>query len=223
MVHSGVSEPWQPRAPPVSEVLRQPCWQRAGPRLAPSTSRGLTRGLPGEDIGTVQYGWPLCMPLVRKLEPGLWEFCARTSPDGIARVLFTVEGQTMILLHGFAKKGRKTPTADLRTAQQRRADLARESDPMNKNHVGGDFDDFLREEGLLADVQAVATKRVVALQIAQEMERCHITHSELARRMNTSRSAVKRLLDPANPAVTLSTLERAASAVGKRLTVQLTA
>jgi antitoxin HicB len=93
---------------------------------------------------------------------------------------------------------------------------------MNKNHVGSDFDDFLREEGLLADVRAVAAKRVIAFQIAQEMERSHITQSELARRMKTSRSAVERLLDPANPAVTLSTLERAASAVGKRLTVQLT-
>lgn len=93
---------------------------------------------------------------------------------------------------------------------------------MDKNHVGSDFDDFLREEGLLADANAVATKRVIAFQIAQEMERSHITQSELARRMKTSRSAVERLLDPANPAVTLSTLERAASAVGKRLKVQLT-
>lgn len=94
---------------------------------------------------------------------------------------------------------------------------------MDKNHVGRDFDDFLREEGLLADAQAVATKRVIAFQIAQEMERSHIAQSELARRMKTSRSAVERLLDPANPAVTLTTLERAASAVGKRLKVQLTA
>lgn len=94
---------------------------------------------------------------------------------------------------------------------------------MNKNHVGSDFDDFLREEGLLADVRAVAAKRVIAFQIVQQMERCHITQSELARRMKTSRSAVERLLDPANPAVTLSTLERAANAVGKRLDVQLTA
>lgn len=93
---------------------------------------------------------------------------------------------------------------------------------MDKNHVGSDFDDFLREEGLLADANAVATKRVIASKIAQEMERSHITQSELARRMKTSRSAVERLLDPANPAVTLSTLERAASAVGKRLKVQLT-
>jgi len=54
------------------------------------------------------------------------------------------------------------------------------------------------------------------------MERAHISQSELARRMNTSRSSVERLLDPANTSVTLVTLERAASAVGKRLKIQLT-
>jgi predicted XRE-type DNA-binding protein len=93
---------------------------------------------------------------------------------------------------------------------------------MAGKHIGGDFDDFLRDEGILDDAEAVAAKRVIAFQIAQEMERAHITQSELARRMKTSRSAVERLLDPANPSVTLSTLERAASAVGKRLKIQLT-
>jgi len=92
---------------------------------------------------------------------------------------------------------------------------------VDKKHIGGDFDDFLREEGILDEAEAVATKRVIAFQIAQEMERFDITQAELARRMKTSRSAVERLLDPTNPSVTLSTLERAASAVGKRLTVQL--
>ena len=94
---------------------------------------------------------------------------------------------------------------------------------MAKKHIGGSLDDFLRDDGLLDDAEAVATKRVIAYQIAQEMERANISQSELARRMKTSRSAVERLLDPANPSVTLSTLERAASAVGKRLKVQLTA
>lgn len=94
---------------------------------------------------------------------------------------------------------------------------------VDNKHVGGDLDDFLRDEDILDDAEAVATKRVIAYQIAQEMEREHITQTELARRMKTSRSAVERLLDPANPSVTLSTLERAASAVGKRLKVQLTA
>ncbi|MDP2183419.1 MAG: helix-turn-helix transcriptional regulator [Actinomycetota bacterium] len=93
---------------------------------------------------------------------------------------------------------------------------------VDKRHIGSDFEDFLRDEGILDDAEAVATKRVIAYQIAQEMERAHITQTELARRMKTSRSAVERLLDPANPSVTLSTLERAASAVGKRLKVQLT-
>mgnify|MGYP001152466603 FL=1 len=94
---------------------------------------------------------------------------------------------------------------------------------MDKKHIGGDFDDFLRDEGILDEAEAIAAKRVIAYQITQEMQRAHISHSELARRMKTSRSAVDRLLDPANPSVTLVTLERAASAVGKRLKIQLTA
>ncbi len=94
---------------------------------------------------------------------------------------------------------------------------------MDKKQIGSDFDDFLRGEGILDEAEAVATKRVIAYQLAQEMERANISQSELARRMKTSRSSVERLLDPANPSVTLVTLERAASAIGKRLKVQLTA
>ncbi|MDY0088447.1 MAG: helix-turn-helix transcriptional regulator [Coriobacteriia bacterium] len=94
---------------------------------------------------------------------------------------------------------------------------------MDKKHIGSDFDDFLRNEGVLDEAEAVATKRVIAYQLVQEMERANISQSELARRMKTSRSSVERLLDPANPSVTLVTLERAASAIGKRLKVQLTA
>ena len=94
---------------------------------------------------------------------------------------------------------------------------------MTSKRIGSGFDDFLREEGILDDAEAVAAKRVIAFQIAREMENADISQSELARRMNTSRSAVERLLDPTNPSVTLQTLERAASAVGKRLKIQLTA
>jgi len=94
---------------------------------------------------------------------------------------------------------------------------------VDKKHIGGDFDEFLRDEGILDEAEAVATKRVIAYQIAQEMERVDISRAELARRMKTSRSAVERLLDPTNPSVTLATLERAAAAVGKRLKVQLSA
>jgi phage-related protein len=79
----------------------------------------------GRDVKTAQYGWPIGMPLVRKLEPGLWEVRCRVA-SGIARVLFTVDGDTMVLLHGFVKKSQKTPTNDLETARRRLADLREE-------------------------------------------------------------------------------------------------
>ena len=76
----------------------------------------------GEDIKTVQFGWPLGMPLVRKLETGLWEI--RVILRGrIVRVLITVEGNTMVLLHGFIKKSQKTPLEDLNLAMERLARL----------------------------------------------------------------------------------------------------
>jgi len=72
----------------------------------------------GEDLKTVQFGWPLGMPLVRKLDAGLWEARSRL-PNGIARVLFTTGEGRMILLHGFIKKSRKTPRDDLELARTR--------------------------------------------------------------------------------------------------------
>ena len=92
---------------------------------------------------------------------------------------------------------------------------------MNKKHIGDDFNDFLREEQLLEGAETVAVKRVIAFQIAQEMKRRKLTKSEMASRMKTSRAALERLLDPTNPSVTISTLERAATALGKRLRVEL--
>ena len=90
-------------------------------------------------------------------------------------------------------------------------------------HLGADFDDFLKEEGLLADVEAVAIKRVIAFQIRKFMDEEGISKSEMARRMRTSRASVDRLLDPENNAVTLQTLERAAEALGKRLRIEFAA
>lgn len=72
----------------------------------------------GEDLKTVQFGWPLGMPLVRKMKPGLWGVRS-TIPSGIARVLFTTAGPIMVLLHGFIKKSQKTPQPDLELALRR--------------------------------------------------------------------------------------------------------
>jgi len=72
----------------------------------------------GEDIKTVQFGWPLGMPLIRKLGPDLWE--VRSHLDhGVARVIFTVQNIVMVLLNGFVKKSQKTPVAELVTARKR--------------------------------------------------------------------------------------------------------
>jgi len=76
----------------------------------------------GEDVKTVQFGWPLGMPLVRKLEAGLWEIRSNL-PSGTARIIFTVKGNDMILLHGFIKKSRKTPMDDLHLARERLGQL----------------------------------------------------------------------------------------------------
>ena len=76
----------------------------------------------GEDIKTVQFGWPIGMPVVRKLDTGLWEVRSHVR-DGIARIIFTVCGDTMVLLHGFIKKSQKTPADDLETAKNRKKNI----------------------------------------------------------------------------------------------------
>ena len=91
---------------------------------------------------------------------------------------------------------------------------------MDKKYLGSDFDDFLAEEGILAETEAVAIKRVIAFQVAQLMEDQNLTKTAMAERMNTSRAALNRLLDPTNKSVTLQTLESAALALEKRLRVE---
>ena len=84
--------------------------------------RGLSKAdkrVIGNDIKTVQYGWPIGMPVVRKLDAGLWEVRSRLD-QRISRILFTVHGDTMVLLHGFIKKSQKE---DLQLAKDRKAKI----------------------------------------------------------------------------------------------------
>lgn len=74
----------------------------------------------GEDIKVLQFRWPLGMPLVRKIEPGLWEIRSRLPGGRIARVFFTVGSGELILLHGFQKRSQATPQHELALARQRR-------------------------------------------------------------------------------------------------------
>ena len=92
---------------------------------------------------------------------------------------------------------------------------------MHKKHIGTDFDDFLAEEAMLQETTAVAIKRVIAWQIAQEMQTQHLTKTALAKKMHTSRTALNRLLDENDASLTLTTLVSAAAALGKRIDLRL--
>jgi len=92
---------------------------------------------------------------------------------------------------------------------------------MKKENIGSSLDSWLREEGIYEQTTAAAIKRVLARQIAQEMTDQKLTKSDMARRMRTSRAALDRLLDPENQAITLSTLFKAATAVGRQINLEL--
>jgi phage-related protein len=78
------------------------------------------RKIIGEDVKLVQFRWPLGMPLVRKLEPDLWEVRNHLAAGRIARICFTVRSGEMALLHGYIKKAQKTPAQDLELARDRK-------------------------------------------------------------------------------------------------------
>ncbi len=88
-------------------------------------------------------------------------------------------------------------------------------------HIGNDFDRFLEEEGILQEVEIVAAKRVIAWQIAEIMEKERISKTAMAARMGTSRAVLDRLLDPENTGVTLKTLGKAATVLGKKINISL--
>ena len=81
------------------------------------------RKIIGEDIKDVEFSWPIGMPLCRPLGRGLWEVRSDITDGRIARVLFSVEGGRMVLVHGFIKKTQKTPAADLELAAKRRKEI----------------------------------------------------------------------------------------------------
>ncbi len=92
---------------------------------------------------------------------------------------------------------------------------------MKNTHVGGNFDEFLEKEGLLAEAQAEAIKRVLVWQIQEYLNNTGTKKSAFARLMGTSRSQLDRLLDPDNTSLNLKTLSNAAEAMGKHLELRL--
>ncbi|SDF96454.1 MULTISPECIES: XRE family transcriptional regulator [unclassified Duganella] len=92
---------------------------------------------------------------------------------------------------------------------------------MKTKNIGSNFDDFLKEEGMLEEAEAVAVKRVIAWQIAEEMKGQNLTKTSLAEKMRTSRASLNRLLDENDASLTLTTLTSAAAALGKKIKIEL--
>jgi len=185
------------------------------------------RRLIGEDIRTVEFGWPMGMPTCRPMGDGLHEVRIYLPGNRTSRVFFYVDkNQRMVLLHGILKKTRATPPSDFGPSACKQAETCKginlriqQKKPFD--HTGSSFDSFLEEEGILDEVDAVAVKRVIAWQLAEAMKAGNISKKAMAERLGTSRSQLDRLLDPQNSAVHLETIAKAARAVGKRLRMEM--
>ena len=92
---------------------------------------------------------------------------------------------------------------------------------MSKKHIGSSFEDFLKEQGIFEETTTQAIKRVLAWQVSENMKQQGISKIEMAKRMHTSRSQLDRFLDPDNDKILLETVQRAASAIGKRVSMSL--
>jgi len=92
---------------------------------------------------------------------------------------------------------------------------------MKNKYIGSAFDDFLAEENLTEEVEAGAIKKIIAYQLQDAIKKEHLTKTALAAQLYTSRAAVNRLLDPENESITLLTLKRAATVLGKKLRLEL--
>ena len=92
---------------------------------------------------------------------------------------------------------------------------------MNNKAIGSSFDDFLIEEGIAEEVEAGAIKKIIAYQLQEVIEKEQLSKTSLATRLETSRAAVNRLLDPENESITLLTLKKAANVLGRKLRVEL--
>ena len=90
-----------------------------------------------------------------------------------------------------------------------------------RKHLGSSLDELLAQDGMLAEAESAALKRVIAWQVERAMGEKRISKSDMARAMRTSRTALDRLLDPKNESVTLRTIARAARVLGKRLRLEL--
>lgn len=86
------------------------------------------RGVIGQDLKTLEFGWPIGMPLCKALSKGFWEIRSRLPQNRIARVIFCIHAQQLVVLHGFIKKTPKILARDLELARQRQKEIEHEKE-----------------------------------------------------------------------------------------------
>jgi antitoxin HicB len=174
----------------------------------------------GQDIATLELGWegmpPSCLSVASR--QGLWQIRSTLLENRIARVLASFHAGQMILLHGFVKAHETDGDLDLAVKRQQEV---KNNGKRSARHLGSSFESHLGKTNLYQEVTLIAWKRVLAWEVAEAMRKEGISKSEMAKRMNTSRSQLDRLLDPDNPNVLLETVQKAAAAIGKRLSISL--
>ncbi len=162
------------------------------------------------------------MPYCLSLGSGLWEVRIDLTDGRIARVIFSVVRERMVLLHGLIRQTRQTPRAQAHEGGELKWAFKKKGQQKAQGRVGSSFDGSLAEQGRLRECDEQAIKQILADQIKAAKEKERLTKAAMAARMQTSRRALDRLLDPKNTGVTLHTLQRAAVAVDRQLRLELT-
>lgn len=175
----------------------------------------------GADIMAVEFGWPLGLPLCRPLQGGVHEVRTDLTNNRIARSVLRGRPATNGAVAWLHKEDARDPAGRPCPGDQEQEET-REGISMSHrakfDHTGSSFDDFLEAEGIREEVEAAAAiKAVIAADLRRAMLKRKITKSALARQLATSRAHVDRLLDPHYTTVSLETISRAATFMGKRL------
>jgi antitoxin HicB len=170
----------------------------------------------GKDLLRAQWRWPVGMPLWRAMGSGFWEIRTDLPTKRTARVLLCVYREHLV---AFAWVRQEDPQ-NARWGFGAGAEAQEGAGAMSKKHMGSSVDDFLKEEGIFEEAQAQAVKEVVAWQLAEAMKKKKISKNKMATLLKTSRTQVDRLLS-AKDDITLSSLQRAAAMVGRRVTIEL--
>jgi predicted XRE-type DNA-binding protein len=175
------------------------------------------------DILAVQWAWPVGKPLVDSLGSGLWEISIFAWQPHHPHIFPNRKPRNHPAARDFEKNENCAKTR-YRSGKKAPGPIPEKhlmkTKPTNK-HRGSDLKGFLAEENILPEVEALAMKKAIALQLQRIVEEESISKTQLAKRMKTSRAALDRILDASTPSLSIGTLAKAAAALGRRVSLQI--